>query len=58
MEDAIILVRNLGEKYLWTDLCCIDQYDKATNQGQIMQMDKIYASSYLTVVALDGENAN
>ena len=58
IEDAMRLVKNLGEKYLWTDLYCIDQHDNVTKQEQIMKMDRIYASSYLTIVALDGENAD
>lgn len=58
IEDAMIFVKNLGETYLWTDLYCIDQNDEAVKAEQIMHMDKIYASSYLTIVALDGENAD
>ena len=36
IEDAMILVKNLGEKYLWTDLYCIDQHDRTAKQEQIM----------------------
>ena len=58
IEDAMTLVKNLGERYLWADLYCIDQNDELAKQEQITLMDKIYASSYLTIVALDGENAD
>ena len=58
IEDAMTFVKRLGEQYLWTDLYCIDQNDEPAKREQIMLMDKIYASSYLTIVAMDGENAD
>jgi hypothetical protein len=41
----------LGEKYLWIDSLCIIQDDDHHKQFQIGQMDKIYAFSFLGIVA-------
>jgi Heterokaryon incompatibility protein (HET) len=58
IEDAFIFVKRLGERYLWTDLYCIDQKDHNGKEEQIMQMDKIYTSAFVTIVALDGKDAD
>ncbi|ERF76407.1 hypothetical protein EPUS_06965 [Endocarpon pusillum Z07020] len=58
MEDAITFVKHIGERYLWVDLFCIDQSNKEQKQSQINSMDRIYASAYLTLVCLDGRDAD
>jgi Heterokaryon incompatibility protein (HET) len=58
MEDAITFVKSIGEKYLWIDLFCIDQSNKEQKQNQINSMDRIYACAYLTLVCLDGQDAD
>jgi Heterokaryon incompatibility protein (HET) len=58
MEDAITFVKCIGERYLWVDLFCIDQSNEEEKQSQIDSMDRIYASAYLTLVCLDGQDAD
>lgn len=58
MEDAITFVNRLEEKYLWIDLFCIDQRNLEEKQRQINSMGQIFASAYLTLVCLDGHDAD
>lgn len=57
IEDAIVLVRQLGKRYLWCDLVCIDQMDDASKQIQIGKMADIYRGAYATIVAISGRSA-
>ncbi|KAM0794138.1 heterokaryon incompatibility protein-domain-containing protein, partial [Usnea florida] len=52
MEDSIAVIKGLGEKYLWTDLLCIDQNNPAKKKLQISQMNVIYSHAEFTIVAL------
>ena len=58
MEDAITFTSRLGEKFLWVDLFCIDQTSQAEMRKHLDAMDQIFASAYVTLVSLDGENAD
>ncbi len=58
IRDAIYLVAQMGERYLWVDALCIVQDDPISKHSQIAAMDKIYTSAILTVVAAAGDNAN
>lgn len=58
MVDAIAFVDRLGEHYLWIDQLCIDQANEEEKQRQIGLMDRIFASAYLTLVNLDGPDAD
>ncbi|OJD35217.1 het-domain-containing protein [Diplodia corticola] len=51
ITDAIRLVKEMGEKYLWIDALCIIQDSEEHKQKQIMRMDSIYAQSVLTIVS-------
>ncbi|KAH8757798.1 heterokaryon incompatibility protein-domain-containing protein [Hyaloscypha finlandica] len=55
--DAMSLVSQLGERYLWVDFLCIEQDNFAQKHSQISQMDVIYSQSLLTLVALSSEDA-
>ncbi|KAL7957469.1 hypothetical protein V8C34DRAFT_314866 [Trichoderma compactum] len=46
VQDAIHVVRNMGERYLWVD------------QEQIARVDSIYEAAVLTIVAAYGSDAN
>ncbi|KAH7357336.1 heterokaryon incompatibility protein-domain-containing protein [Pyrenochaeta sp. MPI-SDFR-AT-0127] len=56
--DAIMAVRELGERFLWVDSLCIVQDDLEEKQAQLEQMDVIYSRAILTLVALSGKDAN
>ncbi len=58
IEDAITFVKRLGERYLWVDLFCIDQSNASEMQTQINAMDCIFSSAFVTLINLDGENAD
>jgi len=58
IKDAIQLVSEMGESYLWVDSLCIVQDDIREKQSQINQMANIYDSAILTIVACSGSHAN
>ncbi|KAE9373658.1 HET-domain-containing protein, partial [Stipitochalara longipes BDJ] len=58
IKDAISLVREIGERYLWVDALCIVQDDSTAKHQQIQRMDRIYSEAFATVVALAGDDAN
>ncbi|KAL3589551.1 hypothetical protein FPOAC2_11720 [Fusarium poae] len=55
--DAIALTRSLGVRWLWVDSLCIQQDDDVSMQRELTAMHRIYATSFLTIVAADGEDA-
>ena len=57
IEDAMLVVTELGKQYLWVDSLCIDQRDKTDKAHQIKKMWSIYRGSYLTIIALSGHSA-
>lgn len=58
IEDAIFIVKELGEKYLWVDALCIFQDDLEDTQYQVSQMEVIYGGALVTLVAAHGADAN
>ncbi|KAI9644823.1 hypothetical protein NHQ30_006850 [Ciborinia camelliae] len=57
IRDAIDLVFDLGERYLWVDALCIKQDDQSDRNAQIPLMSKVYGSAVCTIVAGTGSNA-
>jgi hypothetical protein len=55
--DAMLLVSQLGERYIWVDCLCIEQDNLSQKHSQISQMDVIYSQSLLTLVALSSKGA-
>jgi hypothetical protein len=58
IRDAMTLVRDLGERYLWVDSLCIIQDDAESKYKAIHQMDLVYSRAYSTLVALSGSDAS
>ena len=58
VQDAVLVVRGLGERFLWTDAICIVQDDPVDKAELIKDMDTVYARATLTIVAAEGEHAN
>ncbi|RDL41420.1 uncharacterized protein BP5553_01399 [Venustampulla echinocandica] len=58
IHDAILIARELGERYLWVDAICIIQDDPQDSERYISKMDHIYSGSSLTLVAASGTDAN
>jgi len=58
IEDAILVTRSLGFRYLWVDALCIDQRPSPQKLQQLGIMDLIYSSACATIIALHGEDSN
>jgi hypothetical protein len=58
VQDAILAVKGLSERYLWTDAICIIQDDLADKAELVKEMDIVYARAVLTIVAAEGTHAN
>ncbi|CAG8956836.1 hypothetical protein HYFRA_00011225 [Hymenoscyphus fraxineus] len=56
LEDALRVVLELNLMYLWIDKYCIDQLKDSEKQHQILHMNKIYSSAYLTIIAAAGHD--
>ena len=57
VRDAMDLTSSLGVRYLWVDCLCIIQDNDAKHKN-ISKMDIIYSQAFLTIVAVDGPNAD
>ncbi|RGP61388.1 heterokaryon incompatibility [Fusarium longipes] len=55
--NAIELTKALGEKWLWVDSLCIIQDDEESLKIELAAMHRIYATSFLTIIAADGKDA-
>ncbi|MCJ1276030.1 hypothetical protein MMC21_003835 [Puttea exsequens] len=51
--DAIMLLKSLGERYLWVDFLCIVQDNATDKQTYIPQMGAIYSLARFTLIADD-----
>lgn len=58
IRDAIKLVRNLGERYVWVDSICIVQDSADWWKLNSKMMDQVYGNAYLTICAADNPNAS
>ncbi|CAI6341255.1 unnamed protein product [Periconia digitata] len=56
VRDTVEFVRKIGERYLWVDRFCIVQDMIVGKQSQLDAMGKIYARSYLTIIAAQSED--
>jgi hypothetical protein len=58
VQDAILVVKGLDERFLWTDAICIVQDDMTDKAELVKDMDIVYARAVLTIVAAEGTHAN
>ncbi|KAI0205627.1 HET-domain-containing protein [Astrocystis sublimbata] len=54
IEDAFLLTTEMGVRYLWIDRLCVIQDSDADKAIQIPQMDLVYSSACMTIVAASG----
>lgn len=52
IEDAILITRRIGKRFLWVDRYCVDQYHSDQKRSQINAMGDIYEGATLTILAL------
>jgi hypothetical protein len=58
IHDSMAVTLLLGCKYLWVDRFCIVQDDQQHKSKQLKSMASIYANSYLTIIAADGDGGH
>jgi hypothetical protein len=58
INDAIILVSELQERFLWVNALCIMQYDERDKKSQIPHIGMIYSQAAATIVSLSGNDAS
>ncbi|KAK5655184.1 hypothetical protein OQA88_6083 [Cercophora sp. LCS_1] len=58
VKDAMTVARELGYNYLWVDRYCIEKLDNAVRQGQLDNMDAVYGSADVTIVAAAGTDSS
>ncbi|SPO04662.1 related to protein TOL [Cephalotrichum gorgonifer] len=58
IQDAIIVTRDLGFRYLWVDSLCITQDDEVDKSREISQMASIYKNAAVTIAAGIAEKAS
>jgi hypothetical protein len=58
IKDAIRLVTDIGERYLWIDALCIIQDSDRSWALNSRVMDVVYGNAYFTICAADGIDSN
>ncbi|KAF1935265.1 HET-domain-containing protein [Clathrospora elynae] len=53
--DAIEVTKGLGERYLWVDRTCIDQFNLEEKMSLIAKMDAVYEGAEFTIVCAAGD---
>ncbi|KIJ05553.1 hypothetical protein PAXINDRAFT_141221, partial [Paxillus involutus ATCC 200175] len=57
IEDAMVVTRNLGKRYLWVDSLCIEQDNEGEKLVQIGIMSAIYNGAWATLICVSGQSA-
>ncbi|KIJ64602.1 hypothetical protein HYDPIDRAFT_28536 [Hydnomerulius pinastri MD-312] len=57
IEDAMVVTRSLGKRYLWVDSLCIDQANLEEKLVQIGLMSAIYSGAWATIICMSGQSA-
>lgn len=57
IEDAIVVTKGLGIRYLWVDCYCVSRAS-AVRHEQIARMDLVYKHSEITIIAATGTEAD
>ncbi|RYP92705.1 hypothetical protein DL770_001218 [Monosporascus sp. CRB-9-2] len=55
IRDAVVVVKELGFRYLWIDRYCINQSDGGEKHDIIQRMDVIYQCASITIIAAGGK---
>jgi hypothetical protein len=57
VKEAIELVRDLGERYIWVDSLCIVHDSRDSLKLNLNMMDQIYGNAHFTICAADNPDA-
>lgn len=58
IQDAVIVTRQIGLKYLWVDALCIIQDSVEDKDAEIRRMAQIYMDSFLTICAASASSSD
>jgi hypothetical protein len=56
-QDAVMITRSLGLKYLWIDSLCIIQDSKEDWETESARMAKVYSNAVVTIAAVAAEDS-
>ncbi|KAK1524235.1 uncharacterized protein CCOS01_09322 [Colletotrichum costaricense] len=57
-QDAVLVTRRLGIKYIWIDSLCIIQDSKLDWETESVKMAEVYSNAYLTIAATQSRNGD
>ena len=57
-QDAVIITRNVGVRYLWIDSLCIYQDDVADWASEAASMAAVYSNAFLVIAASSASNGS
>ncbi|KFY38576.1 hypothetical protein V494_04320 [Pseudogymnoascus sp. VKM F-4513 (FW-928)] len=57
LQDAILVTRAIGLKYLWIDALCIIQDSKSDVEHEIQNMDSVYGNCEIVICATNGTSS-
>ncbi|MCJ1444599.1 MAG: hypothetical protein MMC23_005101 [Stictis urceolatum] len=57
-QDAVVITRRLGLRYLWIDSLCIIQDDRTQWEYESALMGEVYRNAYFTIVAAYSVNGD
>ncbi|KAH6643063.1 heterokaryon incompatibility protein-domain-containing protein [Boeremia exigua] len=58
IQEAIVLTRALGFRWLWIDAFCLIQDDVASRIEESMTMDQIFGNAFLTIAATSATDSS
>lgn len=58
LQEAIVLTRSLGFRWLWIDSLCLVQDDPASKIEESMTMDQIFGNAFLTIAATSATDSS
>lgn len=58
LQEAVVLTRTLGFRWLWVDALCLVQDDVASKIDDSMTMDQIFGNAFLTIAATSAADSS
>lgn len=58
LQEAIVLTRALGFRWLWVDALCLIQDDAAAKVEESMTMDQVFGNAFLTIAATSATDSS
>ncbi|KAJ8114074.1 hypothetical protein OPT61_g3953 [Boeremia exigua] len=58
LQEAIVLTRALGIRWLWVDALCLVHDDAASKIDESMTMDQIFGNAFLTIAATSAADSS